>query len=248
MNKKEKIAKLQKKILSQEPTVETINEYVLTKFPDLKKEYKNHPLETTQKKRKNFAEDEEKDLFDFLCFLIEISLKHSNDYMDDEKKNTMRWVKKQTLLKLMDIFVRHINTPEAVQSLFKAKITASETKALENIITDCWQLAYLEKLTLPEKLRILSQILVDDFLSNDDEFSSKTIDNITTLISQMKSQEILETIKKVEPKEPYLLLYRLCYELSCSDADIEKAQAIVTTFQLRWEQLSEKEKAKIGSL
>ncbi len=145
------------------------------------------------------------------------------------------------------MFVVNLQSYELLDNIFKGEITDQEEIGLQNIITDCWQLAYLEACSLPEKLRIMSQLMVNKLLYNNPDFEQKDIDNIAYLIGQLDDEEIIEIVQKVEPKKPEEFMYRFCYKHEELD-DIKKAIKITATFVIRWDQLPDEVQDQITLL
>ena len=233
MSKKSKITQLQKELLEKEPSIELVNEYVLEKFPKLKKDYQNHPLKTTKNKKQPTEKEDEESLRELLCFLVDTYLNSSNDYMDDEKKSIMKWVNKQSFQDIFDIFTQHIRKKKAIKNILSANITAKELKGLEDIVTDCWQLAYLESLTLPESLRILVQILMNKIFELDEKVDEQSSEEIFLQITKTEGKKILEILEE-HVSEPYQFLRRFCYILPETKEDIITASKITLSFLQYW--------------
>ena len=232
MKKNKKITDLQKKLLQEEPSTELINEYMLEKFPELKKDYQKHPLKTKPTGSKPNRSDDDV-LKDFFYRVLEENLTASNDYMDDEKQSIMEWARKQPLDRLFQIFSQHFYTNESIGNLFSGEWTADEVQAMNNTVTDCWQIAYLDSLPLADGIKMLVQLMMENIMAGEEEkeeeekFSDpQASEKLLKVVSQTRSKDILRIVKKHEKKEPYQLLLRFCYNFPAKENDESKVAKI----------------------
>ncbi len=231
--------------LPDTPFSEVLQDFLLSSFPNIAN-YK-FPLKSPKKAQfpsENLISEETafKSLF---CAAIH-RLITSDDYMDDEKKGILEWLKQQPAEKILEIIRLHLTQSDSIEIISPESSTEQKTEILDNIVTQFWQIEHLESMALPDRLRILLQLLVEGMLIHNKSLT-KEVDYLQIMISKMTSKKLLDIVNKYIPDNPYQFLLHACYDVKTTEEDGITCKRIVSGFVTHWLNLSEEKREEIKS-